>query len=74
LPTLSTSACRSISTLAASSGGCDRLSPPLSSSAHCSLLPSLAASVCVDDRSLSARDSTSTSSAVSLSTHEIAQL
>jgi hypothetical protein len=60
--------------VAASSGGCDRFSPPLSSSAHFSLSPSLAASVCVDDRSSSARDSTSTSSAVSLSAHEIAQL
>jgi hypothetical protein len=46
--------------------------PPLSSSAHCSLLPALAASVCVDDHSSLARDSTSTSSAVSLSAHEIA--
>jgi hypothetical protein len=34
----------------------------------------LAASVCVDDRSSSARDSTSISSAVSLSAYEIAQL
>jgi hypothetical protein len=58
----------------ASSGGCDCLSPPLSSSAHCSLSPSLAASVCVDDRSSLAHDSTSTSSAASLSAHEIAQL
>jgi hypothetical protein len=65
---------RSTSTLAASSGGCDRLLPTLSLSTCCSTSPPLAASMCVDDNSSSAHDSTSTSSAVSLSAHEIAQL
>jgi hypothetical protein len=71
---LSTSARRSTSTLAASSGGCDHLSLTPSLSAHCSIAPPLAASVCVDDRSLSTRDSSSTSSLVFLSSYEIAQL
>jgi hypothetical protein len=53
-------------------GGCGRFSPTSSSLARCSTSPPLVASVHVDDRSLSARDSTSTPSAVSLCVHEIA--
>jgi hypothetical protein len=58
----------------ASLGGCDRLLLTPSSSAYCSSSPPLAASVCVGDSSSSAPDCTSTSPAMPLSAHEIAQL
>jgi hypothetical protein len=74
LPTPSTSARRSTSTLAASLGGCDHLSSTPSSSACCSPSPPLGASVCVGDSSSSAPDCLSTSPVVPLSAHEIAQL
>jgi hypothetical protein len=78
--TLFTSARRSTSTLAASSRVSARVSSALSTSAHRSTptwrstSTPLVAYVCVDDHSSSARDCTLTSSAVTLSAHEIVQL
>jgi hypothetical protein len=72
--TLSTSARRSTPTLVASSRGSARVLPTSSTSAHRSPSTPLVASVWVDDHSSPARDCTSTSSAVTLSVHEIVQL